>query len=66
MPNDGADLNSSNVIKPTLEELSEEHHRRKYDKRLQEFEDESNAGASKNLKIQCFPVSRRLAKVVSS
>jgi hypothetical protein len=61
MPNDRADLNSSNIIKPTLEELSKEHHRRKYDKCLQEFEDEQRRRKQEfeDSMLSCFQKTRQ-------
>jgi DNA-binding transcriptional regulator YbjK len=60
MPNDVADLNSGNIIKPTLEELSEEH-RQKYDQRLQEFEDEQRRHRQEfeDAMISCFQKTRQ-------
>ena len=60
MSDDKAELNSGNIIKPTLDELSEEY-RQKYEQRLQEFEDAQRRRKQEfeDTMLSCFQKTRQ-------
>lgn len=60
MSKDASELNSSNIITPTLDELTEEY-RRKYEQRLQEFEDDQRRRKKEfeDAMLSCFQKTRQ-------